>query len=302
MDRLQGMEVFIKVVDSGSFVRASERLQMAKASVTTVIQSLENHLGTRLLNRTTRHLSLTDDGAAYYERAVRILADVEETEAALAQSRSKPRGKLRVDMPVSLGQNYVVPALARFAAQYPELTVQATLNDQVTDLVEEGVDAVIRIGTLTDSTLVARKVYESRAMLAASPEFIARFGEPKTPADLKNFSCLALIQPGTGRLRQWTMQNRSETYVHEPGGNFSTNNVDALVAAAIGGSGLIYVLDFMVNRSLSAGLLQRVLPEWSIARPISVAYPQNRHLSAKVRVFVDFVQGLFPKPNVAMRA
>jgi LysR family transcriptional regulator, regulator for bpeEF and oprC len=295
MDRLLGMEVFVKVVDSGSFARASERLQMAKATVSTIVQNLENHLGTRLLNRTTRRLSLTDDGAAYYQRSVRILSDVEETEAALAQSRAKPRGKLRVDMPISFGQYYVIPALGRFAAQYPELTVQAILNDQVTDLVEEGVDAVIRIGALTDSTLVAKKIYESRAVLVASPEFIARFGEPKTPEDLKDFNCLGLLQPGTGRLRPWTMQNGEQTYVHEPGGNFSTNNVDALVEAAVGGSGVIYLLDYILNRSLSAGLLQPVLAQWSITRPISVAYPQNRHLSAKVRVFVDFVSGLFPK-------
>jgi LysR family transcriptional regulator, regulator for bpeEF and oprC len=295
MDRLLGMEVFVKVVDSGSFARASERLQMAKATVSTIIQSLENHLGTRLLNRTTRRLSLTDDGAAFYERAVRILSDVEDTEVALAKSRTKPHGKLRVDMPVSLGRFYVVPALARFAAQYPELTVQATLNDQVTDLVEEGVDAVIRVGTLTDSSLVAKKVYESRAMVVASPEFVARFGEAKTPEDLKDFNCLGLIQAGTGRLRPWTLQKGAETYIHEPTGNFSTNNVDALVEAAIGGSGMVYALDFVLNRALSAGLLQQVLPQWSITRPISVAYPQNRHLSAKVRVFVDFVQGLFPK-------
>ena len=299
MDRLLGMEVFIKVVDSGSFARASERLQMAKATVTTVIQNLENHLGTRLLNRTTRRLSLTDDGAAYYERAVRILSDVEETEAALAKSRAKPRGKLRVDMPVSLGQHYVVPALARFAAQYPELTVQAMLNDQITDLVEEGVDAVIRIGQLTDSTLVAKKLYESRAIVVASPEFIARFGEPKTPADLKDFNCLGLIQGSSGRLRPWTLQKGNEAYVYEPNGNFSTNNVDALVEAAIGGSGVIYLLDHILNRSLSAGLLQPLLPQWSITRPISVAYPPTRHLSAKVRVFVDFLQGLFPKSKSA---
>jgi LysR family transcriptional regulator, regulator for bpeEF and oprC len=299
MDRLLGMEVFVKVVDSGSFARASERLHMAKATVTTLIQNLENHLGTRLLNRTTRRLSLTDDGAAYYQRALRILSDVEETEAALAQSRAKPRGKLRVDMPVSLGQYYVIPALARFAAQYPELTVQAILNDQVTDLVEEGVDAVIRIGTLTDSTLVAKKVYEARAKVVASPEFIGRFGEPKAPEHLKDFNCLGLIQAGTGRLRPWTLQKATETYIHEPGGNFSTNNVDALIEAAVGGSGVVYMLDFVLNRSLSAGLLQPLLPQWSITRPISVAYPQNRHLSAKVRVFVDFVSGLFPKMKSA---
>ncbi len=299
MDRLLGMEVFVKVVDSGSFARASERLQMAKATVTTLIQNLENHLGTRLLNRTTRRLSLTDDGAAYYERAVRILADVEETEASLAQSRAKPRGKLRVEMPVSLGQYYVIPALARFAAQFPELTVQAILNDQVTDLVEEGIDAVIRVGTLTDSTLVAKKVYEARAMVVASPEFIARLGEPKTPEELKDFNCLGLIQAGTGRLRPWTLQKGGETYIHEPSGNFSTNNIDALIEAAVGGSGIIYMLDYLLNRSLSAGLLQPLLPQWSIIRPISVAYPQNRHLSAKVRVFVDFVSGLFPKARSA---
>jgi LysR family transcriptional regulator, regulator for bpeEF and oprC len=289
------MEVFVRVVEVGSFSRAAERLDMGKATVTTVLQNLENHLGVRLLNRTTRRLSLTDDGTAYYERAVRILADVEETEAALSRAAVKPQGRLRVDMPVALARSHVIPALPRFCAQYPEVTVFATLNDQVTDLVEEGIDAVIRIGNLKDSTLVARKVYDTKGIICASPEFIARFGEPSAPEELGNYNCLGFISPSSGRVRDWSLENGGKRYSHMPSGNVHTNSVEALLDAAVGGAGLIFLLDFAVSRAISAGLLQPVLPGWSTTRSVSVAYPQNRHLSAKVRVFVDFVAGLFPK-------
>ncbi len=289
------MEVFIKVAEAQSFSRAAERAQLAKSSVTTLVQNLENHLGVRLFNRTTRRLSLTDDGAAYYERCVRILGDIQETEAALARSRSRPQGRLRVDMPVALGRDYVIPALTRFTAQYPDLTVHATLNDQVTDLVEEGVDAVIRIGKLADSTLVARKLYEAKGLVCASPEFVARFGAPESPAALADYNCLGFISPGSGRIRAWPLEKGGQHYTHEPKGNFSTNSVEALVDAAVGGAGIVFLLDVVVGRALSAGLLQPLLPGWATTRPISVAYPQNRHLSAKVRAFVDFVGGLFPR-------
>lgn len=299
MDRLTAMQVFVKVAELGNFSSAATRLGMAKSSVTTQIQGLENHLRTRLFNRTTRRLSLTDDGAAYFERCQRILADIEETEAALMHSRENPMGRLRVDMPVGLGRDYVIPALTRFTAQYPELVVHATLNDVVTDLVEEGVDAVIRVGHLTDSTLVARKVYDSKAVVCASPEFLARFGEPQTPEELIDYNCLGYLSPGTGRLRPWTMENGAQSHTHTPLGNFATNNVEALAEAAIGGAGIIFLLDIVVNRAIAAGLLKPILPAWSTTRPISVAYPQNRHLSAKVRVFTDFVVGLFPRQRTS---
>jgi LysR family transcriptional regulator, regulator for bpeEF and oprC len=300
MDRLLGMEVFAKVVETGSFSRAAERTQLSKASVTSLVQNLESHLGVRLLNRTTRRLSLTDDGAAYYERCQRILSDVAETESALSRARVNPQGRLRVDMPVSIGRQYIVPALPRFAAQYPELIVQATLEDRVSDLIDEAIDAVIRVGTLADSSLVARRLYESNVVTCASPEFIARYGEPKTPEELANFNCLGMFEPGTARVRAWTMERGGERYSHEPVGNLHANHIESLIDAAISGAGIVRALDLLVNRQISAGLLKPILPDWRATRPISVAYPQNRHLSAKVRVFIDFVVALFPRKRREM--
>jgi LysR family transcriptional regulator, regulator for bpeEF and oprC len=302
MDRLQGMEVFARVVELESFTRAADRLEMAKATVTTIIQNLENHLGVRLLNRTTRRLSLTDDGRAYYERCLRILTEVQETEDALKQTRIKPQGRLRVDMPTSVGRLYVVPALPRFAAQYPDLRVNVTLNDQFTDLVEEGIDAVIRVGELTDSTLVARKVHEGKLVACASPEYLARAGEPATPHELARFSCLGYFMESSGRVRAWPFEKDGATYEHQPDGSFHVNSTEALVDAAAGGAGIVYVPDSVANRAISAGLLTPVLPDWCNVRfPMSVAWPQNRHLSAKVRVFVDFVAGLFPRQRASIR-
>jgi LysR family transcriptional regulator, regulator for bpeEF and oprC len=294
------MEVFARVVELGSFSRAADRLEMANASVTTIVRNLENHLGVRLLNRTTRSLSLTDDGRAFYERSQRILAEVQETEDSLKQTRVKPQGRLRVDMPTSIGRLYVVPALPRFTAQYPDLKINLTLNDQVTDLVEEAVDLVIRVGTLHDSTLVARKIYDTRLVACASPEFIARFGEPQTPHELGRFSCLGYFALDLGRIRSWRFEKDGESYEQHPDGSFHVNSMEALADAGVAGAGVVYIPDNIASRPIAAGLLKPILHDWcNVTTPVWVAWPQNRHLSAKVRAFADFVTGLVPKQKAA---
>jgi LysR family transcriptional regulator for bpeEF and oprC len=291
------MEVFHWVVELGSFSRAADRLDLSKASVTAHIAALESRLGVKLLNRTTRRLSLTDDGAAYLDHVRRVLADVQETDAMLAAGRSVPRGVLRVDMPVTLGRQYIVPALPRFAAQYPELQVIALLEDRRTNLVEEGIDAAVRNGPLSDSSLVARRVYESRFATYASPDYLALHGEPKTPAELDAHSCLGLFAVGRGDIFDWAFEKDGERVVHRPGGRLTVSNGEAMVDAAVNGAGIVQTLDMFASRWVASGALRPILVDWQSPDPypISVVYPQGRHLSAKVRAFVDFVAGLFPR-------
>jgi len=291
------MEVFRWVVDLGSFSRAADRLDMSRAGVTGHVAALENRLGLRLLNRTTRKLALTDDGAAYLDHVRRVLADVEETEGVLTAGRSLPRGVLRIDLPVAIGRQFVVPALPRFAAQYPDLKVVAILDDRRTDLIESGIDAAVRMGPLEDSSLVARRVYEAGFVACASPDYLALHGTPETPADLERHNCLGLYAVSRGQVLDWAFEKGGERVSFTPGGALSISNAEALLDAAVAGAGIVNMFDMTASRWIASGALRPVLQDWQRRDryPISVVYPQNRHLSAKVRVFSDFVAGLFPR-------
>jgi len=297
MDRLQSMDVFRWVVDLGSFSRAADRLDMSRAAVTAHVAALENRLGLRLLNRTTRKLALTDDGAAYLDHVRRVLADVEETEGVLTAGRSLPRGVLRIDLPVAIGRQFVVPALPRFAAQYPDLKVVAILDDRRTDLIESGIDAAVRMGPLEDSSLVARRVYEAGFVACASPDYLALHGTPETPADLERHNCLGFYAVSRAQVLDWAFEKGGERVSFTPGGALSISNAEALLDAAVAGAGVVMLLDMMASRWIASGALRPLLQDWHRGDryPISVVYPQNRHLSAKVRVFSDFVAGLFPR-------
>jgi LysR family transcriptional regulator for bpeEF and oprC len=297
MDRLTSMEVFRWVVDLGSFSRAADRLDLSKATVTAHVAAIENRLGVRLLNRTTRKLSLTEDGAAYLEHVRRVLADVQETEDMLSRARSTPRGRLRVDMPVTLGRQHIVPALPRFAAQYPEIEVVATLDDRRIDLVEEGVDVAIRMGVLEDSSFIARRIYSTGFVVCASPDYLAIHGTPATPEDLVHHQCLGFYNAATRRVIEWPFERGGERFALMPRGMLTVSNAEALVDAGLAGAGIMCTLEMIVSRQLASGELVPVLEDvrTSLQVPMSVIYPQNRHLSPKVRVFVDFVAGLFPR-------
>ncbi|MGH8683108.1 MAG: LysR family transcriptional regulator [Candidatus Polarisedimenticolia bacterium] len=297
MDRLQSMEVFRWVVDLGSFTRAADRLDMSRAAVTAHVAALENRLGVRLLNRTTRKLALTDDGTAYLDHVRRVLADVEETEGVLTAGRTVPRGVLRIDLPVSIGRQFVVPALPRFAAQYPELKVVAILEDRRADLIEAGIDAALRIGPLEDSSLVARRVYDANFVVYASPDYLALHGTPQSPADLERHNCLGLYVVSRGQVLDWAFEKGGERVSFTPGGALSISNGEALLDAAVAGAGIVMMLDMLASRWIASGALRPLLEDWQGGDryPISVVYPQNRHLSAKVRAFSDFVAGLFPR-------
>jgi LysR family transcriptional regulator for bpeEF and oprC len=297
MDRLTSMEVFQWVVDLGSFSRAADRLDLSKATVTAHVAAIENRLGVRLLNRTTRKLSLTEDGSAYLEHVRRVLADVLETEDALSRARATPRGRLRVDMPVTLGRQHIVPALPRFAAQYPEIEIVATLDDRRIDLVEEGVDAAIRLGELEDSSFIARRVYSTGFVVCASPDYLSLHGTPATPEDLVHHRCLGFYNAATRRVIEWPFERAGQRFTLAPRGMLTVSNAEALVDAALAGAGIIGTLAMIVSRPLASGEVVPLLEDVRTSQelPISVIYPQNRHLSPKVRVFADFVAGLFPK-------
>lgn len=303
MDRLLAMQVFNTVIESRSFTAAARRLHLSNASVSTLVQNLETHLGVRLINRTTRSMHPTDDGIAYYERSRRILADVEETESSLSRMRSRPQGALRVDLPTTFGRLYFIHALPDFIARYPDIQLTITVTDRRVDIIHEGVDAAVRTGVLEDSNLIARKLYDGRFVACASPDFIARHGEPSSPQDLAHFACLGFMSPFTEQVTQWQFERNGERHVHSVDGKVNIMNADALVEAAIAGVGIIYLLDISVNRALAAGQLKALLPGWdTLTLPVSVLYPHTRHLSAKVRAFADFVAGMFPLPTVGAGA
>lgn len=287
------MKVFVTVVESGSFAGGAERLDLSRAMVTRHVMSLENRLGTRLLNRTTRKLSLTEAGVAYFERCQQVLADVEEADAIAAQMSGTPRGRLRINAALSFGVRYLAPLLADYLRRYREVTVDLALNDRIVDLIEEGYDVAIRIGELVPSNLVARKIGTTRLVVCGSPAYFARHGVPRVPADLARHVCLGYSYWTTPD--QWPfMDAAGRTEVIRVAGSLAVNNGDALCAAAASGAGLIYEPDFIVADDLEAGRLQAVLTDYDTRElGIYAVYASRRHLSAKVRSFVDFVAERF---------
>ena len=284
------------MVELGSFSRAATQLDLSNATVTNHVASLESHFGIRLLNRTTRNVSLTDDGRSCYEHAQRLLAEMTELENILQGAKSIPKGVLRVDVPTAISRLYIAPALPRFAAQYPNVVIKMTVTDRVVNVVEEGVDVLLRIGELKDSTMVARLVHQSRFLCCASAEFLARHGTPKTPDDLAGYPCLGFTQPAKGQVVPWFFEKDGKKTVYTPKASIWINHADSLINAAIAGGGIVQLLSLSLIPQMSAGRLTPILQEWSaIGPPVSVVYPHSRHLSAKVRAFANFVAEVLPK-------
>ncbi|RUQ68177.1 LysR family transcriptional regulator [Azospirillum doebereinerae] len=296
MDRLDDMLAFIKVVDTKSFTAAADRLNLSKSVVSRRIGELENRLGARLLNRTTRKLSLTEVGQAYYERCTRILADLEEAEQAVADLHAAPRGRLRVNAPVSFGVMHLAPAVAEFLERYPSIEIDMDLNDRYVDLVDEGYDLAIRIGRLRDSSLIARRLAPARTVLCASPAYLLAHGTPRTPEDLANHRCLIYTNLPTPDV--WPFQVGGETRNVRVSGPLRGNNGDLLREAAIAGIGIVLSPTFLCGDALASGRLLSFLAEHVPSEAsVNAVYPQNRHLSPKVRVFVDFLVERFgPRP------
>jgi LysR family transcriptional regulator for bpeEF and oprC len=294
MNKLQAMEVFVQVVDAGSFTRAAEMLQMPKATVSTLVQSLEAALSAKLLYRTTRQVTVTTDGAAYYERCLRILSDVRDAEESLSRTRLSPSGRLRVDVPTGLASEIIVPALPAFFERYPDIMLELGSSDRPVDLVEEGVDCAVRGGALGDTSLIARRVGVVNFLTAAAPGYLARYGTPQHPLDLDRHRCVNYFSAKTGKIFDWDF-NRGDERIEVPMRGFiALNDSNAYIQAGLAGLGIIQMTDYLVNRHVASGQMVQVLPDWlSDPLPVHVVYPQNRHLSAKVRVFVEWVAELF---------
>jgi LysR family transcriptional regulator, regulator for bpeEF and oprC len=296
MDRLQAMQVFIRVVDANSFTRAAESLALPRATVTTAVQNLENLLHVRLLNRTTRRISLTPDGAAYYERCARILADIEETEASFREVARGPKGRLRIDVPAPIGRLFLIPRLCEFHTRYPDIELVIGMGDRPVDLVRESVDCVLRIGELQDSSLVARRIGTLETITCAAPRYIERFGEPASINALQDHRAVHYFSSRTGRTVEWDFVVDGGVQEVKVPGKVSVNDAEAYVACGLQGFGMIQPPRFMVQSHLDSGALREVLPRWQPSpMPISVVYLQDRHLSPKVRAFVDWVAELFSR-------
>ena len=288
-DRLAAMAAFAKVVESNSFSGAAKALGRSKSAVSKLVAGLEDEMGARLLNRTTRRLSLTEAGLAFYEGAARALAAAEEAEAAVTQLSTAPRGVLRVNAPMSFGVRHVAPALADFMAAYPELAVELDLNDRVVDLVEEGYDLAVRVVRLSDSSLIARRLAPSRFVLSAAPSYLARRGTPLEPEDLAGHDCLIYSYQTTGE--RWRFQGPGGTRQVRIAGRLRANNGDALLGAALGGAGVALLPSFICGEAVRDGRLVQLMPDWNRRQDVEVCavYPASRNLSPKVRVFIDFL-------------
>lgn len=291
MDRLSAIGAFVTVADLGSFSRAAERLNIAKSVVSRQVSALEAELGARLFHRTTRSLTLTEVGRSYLERTRQILADLEEANQAVSQLQSAPRGKLRVNAPMSFGFLHLAQALPDFMKLYPEVSVDLVMNDRFVDLVDEGFDIAVRIGALDDSSLIARKLAPVRRVICASPDYIAARGAPAHISDLKSHECLVYMSDHP----EWRFENpNGKPFIVAVHGRLSVNNGDALRVAALQGLGIANLPTFLVGDDLRAGRLVAVLQEMTpLMLTLNAVYPPTRHITPKVRAFVDFLSERF---------
>lgn len=299
MDIFAALNAFVSVVDNGGFAKAARGLGMATSSVTRQVNALEGHLGTQLLNRSTRSVTLTDAGARYYEQAVRVLGDLEDANRSISETDGPPRGLLRVSLPVAFARLHVAPAISEFLRACPDIELDLMMSDGMVNLVEERVDLAIRIGSLESSSLIARKIAPHRRVVCASPDYLGEHGEPRTPADLAQHACLAFAYAGTGQ--SWRFAGPSGETEVAVKGPLRANNSEMLREAAIGGSGLILMPTWLVGGDIEAGRLRAVLTDWDAGpggadAAINAVYLPNRRGSKKVRAFIEFLIARFGSP------
>lgn len=296
MDVLTGMTIFVAVVENSSLAGAARHMNLSPSVVSKQLSALEDRLGVRLLNRTTRRVSLTEVGSAYYERCKRILADVDEAEAAVSTAHSSPRGLLKITAPSTFAHRHVAPHLPGFMDRNPEVQVQMLVADRLVDLVEEGIDLAIRIAQLKDSSLIARKLAPNHRKLVASPDYLAKWGVPARPEEI-NEHALITLQPGSP-INDWHFVIDGQETVIRARGTIATNHGDSILALALSGAGLAMLAAHVVGEHIKSGRLISVLDE-NVREdvPIYAVYPSNRHLSPKVRAFVDYLVDVYgPRP------
>jgi DNA-binding transcriptional LysR family regulator len=296
MDLFASMKMYVAVVEGGSFAAAADKLAISRAMVSKQIQKLEEHLGTRLMNRTTRRLSLTETGRAFYERSTQIIGDVEEAEQIAGQMTRMPQGVLRLSIPLSYGMHRMAAVIGDYTQAYPQVKLDISLSDRKVDLIDEGFDLAIRIGAMAQSDLIARKIGGVRSVACAAPAYLARHGAPQTPADLAQHACLGYTLTATGA--DWRLEGPGGAVAVAVNGPIRADNGDIIRLAALGGAGIAFQPHFIVGDDIDAGRLVRVLPEWQSAEMgVYAVYPSRKHLSAKVRTFVDFVSAALQGPK-----
>lgn len=292
MDRFEAMRAFARVVETGSFTRAAHTLQLSRTTVTQLVQQLEAHLRLRLLNRTTRRVSVTADGAAYYPRIVRLLAELEEVEGGLGDAVAQPRGRLRIDVPGPYARLRLVPALPGFQARYPEIQLDIGVSDREVDVIADNVDCVIRGGTPADPALVARPLASLPIGFHASPGYVQQFGAPDHPRALQgpDHHTVGFLSPRSGRARVFTAQRGAERIEVQGRYSIGFDDGNAYLAAGLAGLGVVALPSYMAEPHVARGELLPVLQDWQLpSMPMHVMFPPNRHMSQRLRVFIDWV-------------
>ncbi|WP_119389736.1 LysR family transcriptional regulator [Taklimakanibacter lacteus] len=293
MDKIDTLKVFVRLVESRSFTRTADLLRMPRSTVSMALQALEHRVGTRLINRTTRRVSLTEDGNAFYERCLRLLADYEETETLFRQSSSLPRGKLRINVPGRLGRLIIAPALPQFFARYPDIEIDMGVTDRAVDLLQEGIDCVLRVGPLADSSLVSRKLGDLVLLNCASPAYLAEHGTPRSIADLATHFAVNYASPASGRIEEWEYVEAGAERRIALRSRVTVNNAEAYIACCLAGLGLIQIPAYDVESHLASHELVEVMSDLRAApMPVSLLYPHRQHASRRLQLFIDWITGL----------
>lgn len=297
MDQIQSMRVFARVVEAGSFTRAAESLDLPKGTATKMVQQLETRLRVKLLNRTTRRVTVTPDGAAYYDRTSRLLADLDDIEASMTNAQANPSGRLRVDVGSAVARLILIPALPDFYRRYPDIQLDLGVGDRPVDLISDNVDCVIRGGDLVEQSLVARRIGNLALVAVATPGYLARHGTPRHPHELEDgHVTVNYFSPRTGRPFGHVFEKDGESIEIAGSYKVSVNDSNAHIAALLAGLGISQTARFAAAPYLASGELVEVLPDWRHpVIPMHVVYPPNRHLSAKVRAFVEWTADLFAR-------
>jgi len=295
MDRFDAMQAFARVVEAGSFTKAAETLHMSKTTVTQLVQQLEARLRVKLLNRTTRKVNITADGAIYYERVIRLLADMDDAETSLSGASTLPRGRLRVDVPSPLASMVLVPALPAFYARYPDIQIDMGVSDRIVDIIDENVDCVVRGGELMDQSLIARRVGDLQLGVFAAPSYLARVGVPTHPRELEDSQhrVVGFLWARTGKALPYAMHSRNESVQIKGRYVLAVDDGNAYLAAGLAGLGVLWLPTYMSKPYQERGELVPLFEGWSLdPMPIYVAFPPNRHISIKLRVFIEWVAEL----------
>jgi len=293
LDRIDLFRIFSRVVECASFTRAADTLGVPRSSVSAAVQELEGRVGARLLHRTTRKVSPTQDGAAFYERCQRVIADVEDTENLFRQTAAQPSGRLRIDVPGRIGRLIIAPALPEFLDRYPQIDIDLGVTDRAVNLVEDSIDCVLRVGPLNDSGLIARPIGKLLLINVASPAYLTRHGTPSSPEDLGDHWAVNYASPTSGRVEDWEWLEQAKLHSVPLRGRVTVNSAEAYIACCLAGLGMIQIPAYDVKQHLAAGELVEVMPgHRAELMPMTLLYPHRQHLSRRLQVFTDWLETL----------